>query len=82
MTAFRSKADIKLNLGKRSANDPKRTFKFSCRSPITPCRISLKELADSIAHPNTPSFTPLTSPLSPQVMSRDTCLTHRNTKTR
>ncbi len=28
MTAFPCKADIKLNLGKRSANDPKRTFTF------------------------------------------------------
>ncbi len=28
MSAFPCKADIKLNLGKRSANDPKRTLEF------------------------------------------------------
>jgi len=33
MTALHSEADIKLNLGKRSANDPKRTFQTAQMCP-------------------------------------------------
>ncbi len=34
MTAFPSKADIRLNFRKRSANDPKRTSRFSAETSL------------------------------------------------